>query len=209
MLGFALERESIALTTSLTLDEIGTSVLSSQSQCGITKVIAIDGLAGSGKTSLAAALKNQLQRQEVGMRVEIIAMDDLYNGWDDALTPTLTRTLLNQVLIPISIKQLAIEYRTYDWFTSQQGNVKVLPPADIVILEGVGAGQIQVRKFLSHLIWIDIAPEVGLARVLRRDGDYIESQMRQWQSREYEFFAREKTRDSATIRLDGNAPSYS
>ncbi len=197
------------MTTSLTLDEIVTSVLSSKNQCGITKVIAIDGLAGSGKTSLAAALKNQLQRQEVGIRVEIIAMDDLYNGWDNALTPTLTRTLLNQVLIPISIKQLAIEYRTYDWFTSQQGNVKVLPPADIVILEGVGSGQIQVRKFLSHLIWIDIAPEMGLARVLRRDGDYIEPQMRQWQSREYEFFAREKTRDSATIRLDGNAPSYS
>ncbi len=197
------------MTTSLTLDEIVTSVLSSQSQCGITKVIAIDGLAGSGKTSLAAALKNQLQQTEIGIRVEIIAMDDLYNGWDDALTPTLTRTLLNQVLIPISIKQLAIEYRTYDWFTSQVGNVKVLPPADIVILEGVGAGQRQVRKFLSHLIWIDIAPEMGLARVLRRDGDHIESQMRQWQSREYEFFAREKTRDSATIRLDGNAPSYS
>lgn len=190
------------------LDEIAASILLSQSQCGATKVIAIDGLAGAGKTSLAKALKKKLSEIEVDIRVEIIAMDDLYNGWEDALTPTLTRTLLNQILTPISVKQISVEYRTYNWFTSEQGVVKVLPPADIVILEGVGSGQIQVRKFLSHLIWIDIAPEIGLARVLRRDGDYIESQMRQWQGREYEFFVKEKTRDSATIRLDGNAPSY-
>lgn len=190
------------------LDEIAASILLSQSQCGATKVIAIDGLAGAGKTSLAKALKKKLSEIEVDIRVEIIAMDDLYNGWEDALTPTLTRTLLNQILTPISVKQISVEYRTYNWFTSEQGVVKVLPPADIVILEGVGSGQIQVRKFLSHLIWIDIAPEIGLARVLRRDGDYIESQMRQWQSQEYEFFVKEKTRDSATIRLDGNAPSY-
>jgi gluconate kinase len=67
----------------------------------------------------------------------------------------------------------------------------------------VGSGQKQVRKFLDQLIWIDIDEETGLERVLRRDGDYLETEMRIWQLREREHFNRDNTRDCATIRIDG------
>ena len=75
----------------------------------------------------------------------------------------------------------------------------------LLILEGVASGQRDVRKFLDHLIWIDIEAEVGLQRVLRRDGDYLETEMRIWQMREREHFERDNTRDCATIRVDGNS----
>jgi len=74
---------------------------------------------------------------------------------------------------------------------------------DLLILEGVGAGQKVIRKYLDQLIWIDIEPEIGLARVLQRDGDYLETEMRVWQMRESEHFQRDNTRDCATIRIDG------
>jgi len=74
----------------------------------------------------------------------------------------------------------------------------------VLLLEGVGSGQKVVRKYLDQLIWIDINAEVGLTRVLQRDGDYIESQMRIWQMRESEHFKQDNTRDCATIRIDGN-----
>ncbi len=45
-------------------------------------VIAIDGPAGAGKTTLATNLALALAQD---LRVQIIHMDDLYDGWDNAL----------------------------------------------------------------------------------------------------------------------------
>jgi pantothenate kinase-related protein Tda10 len=42
---------------------------------GTTRVVAIDGPAGSGKTTLAARLAGRL-------RSPVVHMDDLYPGWD-------------------------------------------------------------------------------------------------------------------------------
>jgi cytidylate kinase len=44
-------------------------------RAGRTRVVAIDGRSGSGKTSLAAALRDQLQ-------APIVSLEDLYGGWD-------------------------------------------------------------------------------------------------------------------------------
>ena len=53
-------------------------------------LLAIDGPAGAGKTTLAAKLEAEYS---VHSTVRTIHMDDLYNGWDDALGISLTDTL--------------------------------------------------------------------------------------------------------------------
>ena len=167
--------------------------------CGATRVIAIDGPAGSGKTTLSFALEAALSQ----FTVVTIHMDALYQGWDDALTTTLTRNLENQILKPISLEKRA-EYRVFDWFQMKPGITVSFDPPQYLILEGVGSAQAVVRKYANYLIWIDVATELGLKRVLARDGNEIEAQMRKWQLLELDFFERDKTRECANLRIDGN-----
>ena len=164
-----------------------------------TRAISIDGPAGSGKTTLARRISDSFKDGDV----VTIHMDDLYNGWEDALTPQLTRTLINQILSPVS-KGKSFGYRKYDWLSKNFGDFISHKAPALLILEGVGSGQKSTRKFTDELIWIDIDMEVGLQRVLNRDGQYLETEMRIWQIREQEHFASENTRDCATIRVDGN-----
>ncbi len=165
----------------------------------LSRAISIDGPAGSGKTTLASRISANYE----GGQVLTIHMDDLYNGWEDALTAQLTRTLVNQILTPAA-QGKPLGFRKYDWLSKSFGDLISHPFPKLLILEGVGSGQKATRAFTDELIWIDIDSEVGLQRVLRRDGDYLETEMRIWQIREQEHFKSENTRDCATIRVDGN-----
>jgi uridine kinase len=51
-------------------------------------IITIDGPAGSGKTTLAQKLVNDLSDAQV------IHMDDLYEGWNDPLSAKLTARVI-------------------------------------------------------------------------------------------------------------------
>ena len=181
------------------LEEILDRLAKSEKKSPSTTTISIDGPAGSGKTTLAGRIASSF----TGGPVAIIHMDHLYNGWEDALTPQLTRTLTNQILAPIS-QGKSFSYRKYDWLKKGFGEFVSIALPKLLILEGVGSGQKVTRKYTDEAIWIEVESEVGLQRVLRRDGDYLETEMRVWQLREQEHFKAENTRDCATIRVDGN-----
>jgi len=162
-------------------------------------LVSIDGPAGAGKTTLAARISSSWKYGKVCT----VHMDDIYDGWENALTDTLTRTLENQILRPLHLGKRA-SIRKFNWLTSSFGDFCDLPVASLYLLEGVGSAQKASRKYLDQIIWIDIEQEVGLQRVLRRDGDYLEKEMRIWQQRERSHFELENTRDCATFRFDGN-----
>jgi uridine kinase len=184
---------------STSLREILERINSNPQKSRFTTAISIDGPAGSGKTTLARRISENFEDGSV----LTIHMDDLYNGWEDALTAQLTLTLVNQILAPAS-QGKAVGYRKYDWLSMSFGELISHPCPTLLILEGVGSGQKATRAFTDELIWIDVDLEVGLQRVLRRDGDYLENEMRIWQIREQAHFESENTRDCATIRVDGN-----
>lgn len=185
---------------SISLTEIVAAINSGERRGKHGQIIAIDGPAGAGKTTLAKKLQNAFSDKNV----HVIHMDDLYDGWENALTNNLSRILEQSIAKPVSDGK-SYEYRKYDWLAQRYGELKRYPHPQLLILEGVGSGQRSVRKYLDQLIWIDIESEVGLKRVLVRDGDYIESNMRIWQMRESEHFRQENTRDCATIRIDGKS----
>ncbi|MDA2962211.1 MAG: hypothetical protein O3A27_00405 [Actinomycetota bacterium] len=152
-------------------------------------LIAIDGPAGTGKTTLAGEFfKNFSQNKSV----VVIHMDDLYDGWDNALGDALTSTLAHIVHAHNTKSQFSISI--YNWATHSFDSTQVIQPCDILIIEGVGAGQKVVRDAGATLYWLDIEPDVGLARVLQRDGLHIQSQMRQWCLDQETHFARDATR---------------
>ncbi len=171
-------------------------LLSSPPRCGKAHVIAIDGPAGAGKTTLANELFLSLSLHH---NVELIHLDEMYAGWDLALTKTLTETL-SQVLETLSVGNMAT-YPIYDWTWGQFDSDRQIFPCDVLIIEGVGSAQKLVREFATATIWLDIDPEIGLRRVLDRDGNQIEEQMNRWQIRESEHFRADSTRENADFIL--------
>lgn len=161
-------------------------------KCGPTRLITIDGRAGSGKTTLAGDLHLHLS---VGWSVEVIHLDDLYNGWTEALGPFLTNSLLQ--IVGSLEKDEPVNLNIFNWSTSEFDSQRSFTPPDILIIEGVGSGQSALRDSVAVTIWMEVGPELGLARVLERDGEQISTHMRQWQSMEDEHFQREATRTGA------------
>lgn len=155
-------------------------------------LIAIDGRAGAGKTTLAASFYEELSADKT---VAVIHMDDLYDGWENALSERLTQTL--ESIVKSHQSKVAFGIDIFNWQSMSFDSKRVIHPVDILILEGVGAGQKVVRDAGATLYWLDIDAEVGIQRVLNRDGNQIASQMKQWQIAQEIHFLRDKTRENA------------
>ena len=155
-------------------------------------LIAIDGRAGAGKTTLAARFYKELC---VDKTVGIIHMDDLYNGWEKALDEGLTKTL--ESIVKSHHNNVVFEIEIFNWQSLSFDSKREINPVDVLILEGVGAGQKVVRDAGATLYWLDIDAEVGIARVLNRDGNQIAPQMKQWQIVQEIHFMQDKTRENA------------
>ena len=152
------------------------------------QIILIDGPAGSGKTTLSNKLSAELNCQ-------VVHLDDHYNGWDEALGFGLTETLL--LIVKNFVNGRATIVPTYNWHLAKFEGSKEISAAETLIIEGVGSGQSQIRPFATKLYWIEAEPEIGLARVLERDGAEYEERIKCWQIREANHFQVERTREFA------------
>ena len=159
---------------------------------GQTRVIAIDGRSGSGKTSLAARLRPALG-------APVVALEDLYGGWDG-----LERgidLLVSEVLKPLSAGRAA-QVPRYNWGTATWEAPRVLAPPEVLIVEGAGAGARRAAAYASLLIWIEEAESVRKKRALDRDGATFAPYWDTWAAQEEAMLARERTPDRAGIVLD-------
>jgi len=159
-------------------------------------VIAIDGPAGAGKTTLAHEIFLALSPK---MSVNVIHMDDLYDGWENALTNDLTQIL--QYLFAQHQSQQPANLSRYNWATSSFDPAEVIEPADLLILEGVGSGDKSLQDQFAALIWIDIDPNIGVQRVTERDGPGVTNQMQKWLGTQQQYFSQHSTREKADFIL--------
>jgi predicted kinase len=128
--------------------------------CGPVRLIAVDGHAGSGKSTFAARLAEALGQAPV-LHLDDLASHDALFDW--------TARLREQVIDPLSRGESA-RYEPYDWNARSFGTPRALAPAPVVLMEGVGAGRRAVRPFLAGLLWMDTPEEVSWERGRRRDG---------------------------------------
>ncbi len=161
-------------------------------------IITIDGVAGAGKTTLAAYMADEYKDRTT---VSVIHMDDLYDGWSDPLGDALSRKL--ELIASAHLEGRDLELSKYDWLRDRPGDLLPIPSTELLILEGVGSGQSSIREFVETKIWIDLEPIVGLRRVLARDGFEIEEQMLGFLEAQRIHFVEEGTREAADFHLNG------
>jgi uridine kinase len=160
-------------------------------RAGRTRVVAIDGRSGSGKTSLAAALGDQL-------KAPVVSLEDLYGGWDG-----LERgidLLVSTVLEPLAAGEAARVPR-YDWVAGEWAEPVLLEPPAALIVEGVGTGALRPAAFASLLIWLEVPAATRKRRALDRDGETFAPYWDQWAAQEDLMLTRERTPERADITL--------
>lgn len=159
-------------------------------------LLAIDGPAGSGKTTLAAKLQSEYQ---LVSSVQVIHMDDLYNGWEDALSEELTLKLAG--IIHAHKSGLDFPLSKFNWATMKFDKAEIVHSTEILILEGVGAAQKLVRDAGAKTYWIETPAKIGLQRVLDRDGQHLHDLMLNWQSYQSAHFKMDKTAENCDVKL--------
>ena len=155
------------------------------------RLICVDGPSGSGKTTLAAAIV------ELEPDARVVHMDDLFEGW--AGLPTVDAQL-GGLLRPLAAGQPG-RYRRFDWVEDAYAESVVVPPAPLLVLEGVGSGSLTVADLVTVLVWVEAAREVRMRRGIERDGEAFAPYWETWAVGEQEHFARHRTRERADVTL--------
>ena len=167
------------------------------SRLGNTRLVCVDGPAGSGKTTFAARLA-----AAVGPEAVVVQFDELYAGW--AITGAVAR-LAAGVLRPVA-EGRAGAFHPYDWTRNCFSRVPTpVPATPVLIVEGCGSGARALAPWCSLLVWVEAPPPLRIARGLARDGATLEPEWLRWQGTEAAEFARERTRERADVRVDGAA----
>ncbi|NUT70348.1 aminodeoxychorismate synthase component I [Pseudarthrobacter sp. C4D7] len=168
-------------------------------------IIAVDGRSGAGKTTLAVELAARLRAHH---KVSLFHLEDIYPGWD-GLAAGVER-YVSTVLAPLSRGEAAT-WTSWDWKNHYDGESRVTLPAEIVIVEGVGAAAEAARPMLGAVIWAESPDDVRRTRALGRDGETYEPYWDQWAAQEEEWLGRDDVPAHADLRVqnhaDGSAPA--
>lgn len=156
---------------------------------GRTRVIAVDGPSGAGKTTVAARLAQAFGGQ-------VLHMDHLYPGWD-GLDAGVVR-LVEDVLQPLAAGRTP-HVRRWDWDRDAEAGRQCLPVGDLLVVEGVGAASRAAARYLNAVVWLDAPPAERRRRALHRDGDAYAPYWDRWAYQELSTFAREGTRLRADL----------
>ncbi|MEU6379742.1 hypothetical protein [Streptomyces sp. NPDC046909] len=166
--------------------------------CGPVRLIAVDGHAGSGKSTFAALLAAALGDAPVLHLDDIASHDELFD-W--------TGRLLTQVVEPLSRGESA-HYAPYDWHTRRFGPPRTLPPAPVILVEGVGAGRRALRPHLARLLWMELPHEESWTRGRSRDGEEQRDFWAGWVRAELEHFSEDPSRPFADLLVRQREKGY-
>ncbi|HUG64720.1 MAG TPA: hypothetical protein VMK83_05835 [Gaiellaceae bacterium] len=145
----------------------------------VTRVVAVDGRGGAGKSTLARLLSVELD-------APIVHTDD-FASWENPLD--WWPDLIDRVLEPLARGEAA-SYRPTRWGGPVRPPV-VVQPVDMVLLEGVTASRERFRPYLAYSIWVRTPEALRLQRGLERDGAGAIDDWRRWIAGENRYIARE------------------
>lgn len=177
------------------LDRIAREVRTRRPPGGIgTRIVAIDGLGGSGKSSFARHLSRRLGDAPIVPTDDFASWDNPLDWWPD---------LLEKLLVPISQGEVA-RYEKSHWGGPTDGEAVVVEPAELLIVEGVTASREAFAPYTTYSVWVEAPAEVRLRRGLDRDGQDAREQWRAWMAEEERYRTAERPDERADLVVRGD-----
>ncbi|WP_406348897.1 hypothetical protein OHA44_32100 [Streptomyces sp. NBC_00144] len=171
------------------LDHLAAAIRARPVSCGPVRLIAVDGHAGSGKSTFSATLAEALGGVPVLHLDDLATHQELFD-W--------TGRLDAQVIGPFTRGEAA-RYAPYDWTLRRFGPERTIDATDVVIVEGVGAGRRALRPYLAQLLWMDRGAAASWARGRHRDGPALTDFWDGWTAAEARHFAGDPSRPFADL----------
>lgn len=169
-------------------------LLVSEAPAGLPcRVLAIDGLGGAGKSTLAASAATEMGG------VPIVPTDD-FASWEHPLD--WWERLVDQVLRPLSERR-PVRYQRFDWDRNVLAEWREVPASTYLILEGVSASRNAFRPYLSAAVWVETDRTERLRRGLARDGTSALGPWEEWMASEDEYVACERPHERADLVISG------
>ncbi|MFF9124940.1 uridine kinase [Streptomyces sp. NPDC014889] len=166
--------------------------------CGTVRLIGVDGHAGSGKSTFTGKLATALGGAPVLHLDDVASHEGLFD-WEGRL--------LREVVEPLR-RGATARYAPYDWRARRFRAARALPPAPVILVEGVGAGRRALRPYLAHLLWMDLPCEESWARGRSRDGEAQREFWSGWVGAERRHFAEDPSRPFADLLVRQSPEGY-
>ncbi|MFC4032020.1 uridine kinase [Streptomyces polygonati] len=182
----------------LTPDRLAALLPLLEPSCGPVRLIAVDGHAGSGKTTFAKRLAAELAGAPV-VHTDDLATHEEPFAWTGRLT--------EQVLSPLARGRTA-RHQVYDWVARRFDGEREVPAAPVVLLEGVGTGRLALRPYLALLLWLEVDAGTSRQRGLLRDGPELAHFWTGWNRQEDAHFAADPSRPFADLLIHQTVDGY-
>lgn len=194
------------MTAHETAQDVVRRTLAAPPTLGDGRLVCLDGPAGSGKTTLAAAVAAEAPP---GMSVQVVHLDDVYPGWS-GLEEGVAR-IATGLVAPLARGESG-GYRRYDWVAGREAEWHDVAPTDLLVLEGVGAGSLDYAEHITTLVWVEAPRDLRLERALTRDlelhdppggRESLRASLAAWMADEDALHARHRTRERADVLVPG------
>ncbi|MDR0495642.1 MAG: hypothetical protein LBG95_08470 [Treponema sp.] len=169
-------------------------------------LILIDGIGGSGKTSLAVKIAEVVNANLVHSDDVCWNADPIH--WDGEM--------LDGIINPW-LKKNIVTYRPSGWIKMSRPGCIDVDPNKALIIEGMGASRKTLRAVASYSIWVDAEPEIARTRLVQRDlangvdGGTIESITQfadWWDSLLIPFLLKEKSWKYVDVIISGSSSDF-
>jgi uridine kinase len=178
------------------IESLSTKILDQIDRGNQTPIVLIDGRAGSGKSTFAEKLQQQLFRDgESAPRV--IHMDNIFEGWDGLALGSdyLVRFILN----PLARKETA-SWQDWSWVRNERSSWREFSGGTPLIVEGCGALTERSKEHAYLTIWLEASEETRRQRWLERERHLDKFDF--WAAQELDFYAREKSKSLADLVIE-------
>ena len=178
------------------IEALSTKILDQIDRGNQTPIILIDGRAGSGKSTFAEQLQQQLFRDgESAPRV--IHMDNIFEGWEGLSLGSdyMVRFILN----PLARKETA-SWQDWSWVKNERSSWREFSGGTPLIVEGCGALTERSKEHAFMSLWLEASEETRRKRWLERERHLDKFDF--WAAQELDFYAREKSKSLADLVIE-------
>jgi uridine kinase len=175
------------------IEKISSQVLELIDRGNQTPIVLIDGRAGSGKSTFAESLQQQLFRDgESAPRV--IHMDNIFEGWDGLALGS--DYLVRFILQPLARRETA-SWQDWSWVKNQRSSWREFSGGTPLIVEGCGSLTERSKEHADISIWLEASEETRRERWIQRERHLEKFDF--WAAQELDFYAREKSQSLADL----------